>query len=573
MGKRRDMIRKCALVRDLLQENQFTAALELMDELPLEEVTSIEDLYLFADLYEKAERMDKKKEIFYLIYDRTQSRHVLNRLLRLVLRMGDMAEARELFLAYEFGNEVTLDTFELRYLIARAEGESRSALIHILEELKAEEYTEEWGYQLARLYEQEGMRQECICECKDLQLWFGEGKIVEKARELQARCESPDWQPPKDEDIPEPEEPEKDEIIAYAAHPVKITDLGDSEEEEEPRERIAFMEPEVDKEFLGEAVTEVVKEVAAEKDIRSNEVAATEEGVLVDEGVSEVLKEPERPQAAREKKTEAVKNALLGWGFARGTKKPKEEEHTLSDGLSGEGVGEVRKTPKALMEKQMEQPIEQPKEETAVNKEMDLSEEMNPMRGQIPDIRKEVDRILQEGALKSSPEEREQPRQEEKKEPVENSDNFIQDEPEDISERGIHYFTLKRTINQLRQNQQEAHFVFAGGEERITLAVAKRITKELNHVGYFSAGSIVKIAADKLNELKLEEQMEKLSGSCMLVTNAPEMNNSAVMDLFDIMEEKEDQIVVMLSGPFDEMDCFLASHTDLSDKLTYKVRM
>lgn len=125
MGKKRERVRRCKQIRLLIDENKYTKALELIDELPLEEVGSLEDLYLFADMYEKAERLDKKKEIFYLIYERTGSRYILNRLLRLTIRMGDMEEARELYFAYEVAGDVTLDTYELRYLLAKAEGEPR----------------------------------------------------------------------------------------------------------------------------------------------------------------------------------------------------------------------------------------------------------------------------------------------------------------------------------------------------------------------------------------------------------------------------------------------------------------
>ena len=118
-------------------------------------------------------------------------------------------------------------------MLAKAEGASRKVLIDILQELKKEEYTEEWGYQLARLYEQEGRQQECIAECQDLILWFGEGRIVDKARELLNRCLQPDWQPQKDEEIPEPEEPEKVDMIPYASEPVRVREVNWDEDEEE----------------------------------------------------------------------------------------------------------------------------------------------------------------------------------------------------------------------------------------------------------------------------------------------------------------------------------------------------
>ena len=443
MGKRYEMLRRCGQIRNLVEDNKYTKALEQIEELSLSDVNSVDDLYLFADMYEKAERFDREKEIFYIIYERTNSRLALRRLLRLVIRMGEMEEARELFLAYEVLAGVTLDTFELRYLLARAEGQPRSRLIEILEDLKKEEYTEEWGLQLARLYEQEGLREKCIQECKDLKLWFGEGSIVEKAQELLARCESDDWEPPVDEEIPEPELPDREEIFAYAAPPVEIEampEAGEASEAEEPE---------------------------------TAEISDTEEPEAAE------VSEAEEPEAAE--------------------------------------VSEIKK-PETAEAHETARPVQTEK-------------------------------------------------------PAEELDDLLQEEAEDISERGIRYYTLKGVITRIKHSQEIAHFVFAGGEERITLAVAKRIAKELNHVGYFSARSIVKITADKLNQLELAERIEKILGGCMLVTNASELNKKSVEDLVSAIDENGDKMVVMLCGPFDEMDCFLGIYPELSEKMNYKIRM
>ena len=56
--------------------------------------------------------------------------------------------------------------------IARDQGLERKELISILEKLKREEYTEVWGYELAKLYHKEGRKKECIRECNDLIVWF-----------------------------------------------------------------------------------------------------------------------------------------------------------------------------------------------------------------------------------------------------------------------------------------------------------------------------------------------------------------------------------------------------------------
>ena len=477
MGRRYEMLRRCGQIRNLIEDNKYTKALEQIDALSLSDVNSVDDLYLFADIYEKAERFEREKEIYYLIYERTRSRLALRRLLRLVIRMGDMEEAGELFLTYEVVGGVTLDTFELRYLLARAEGEPRSRLIEILEELKKEEYTEEWGFQLARLYEQEGLREKCIQECKDLKLWFGEGDIVEKARALMAKCESDDWEPPTDEEIPEPELPDREAVFAYAAPPVEVEEMEDMEETVEPER--------------GEPATSPQSESM----------------------------EPEEPGEPVQLEAEAPQEA------------PQLEAEAMQEAPQLEPEAPVRETAPLYGEEGVSEPVVTGKTKT-------------PKKPKTP-----------------------------KQKPAKSLEELLADEPEDVSEHGIHYYTLKGVMTRIKYNQGAAHFVFAGGEERITLAIAKRIAKELNHVGYFSARSIVKIAADKLNQLELSEQIEKVLGGCMLVTNAAEMNKKSVENLLQAIEENEGQIVIMLSGAFDEMDCFLGIYPELSEKMSYKIRM
>lgn len=467
MGKKRDMVHRCDLIRELIDARKYTLALEEVDLMDLEEVPSIGDLYLFAELYEKAERLEKKKEIFYAIYERTRSRHILYQLLRLLIRMGDLDEAREMFLAYEVIGGITLDTYELRYRLAKAEGEPRTRLIEILEELKKEEYTEEWGYQLALLYEMEGERQKCIQECKDLKLWFGEGKIIDRAMELKARCEDKDWEPPTDEEIPEPIEEEETETISYAIPPIDVTEMALADDLSEDVSRL--MKPE--------------KEPAPSEEVLSPEMPQEQPT-------------PEMPEAVEASEMPVAQETIA-------------VPDLPEDNGIVEGVSEVRPT--------------KSRPEAAV-----------------PQRLEELDEVLEE--------------------------------QEDVSERGVRYRNLKSTMYHIKRDKGEAHFVFVG-EERIALAVAKRVTKELNHVGSFSAQSIVKIAADKLNGLKLEKQAEKLRGGCMLVINAPELAKETVADIIEFMETNRGNIVVMLAGPFDEMDCFLSIYPELEKKFPYKVRL
>lgn len=175
---RYDTAGRCAQIKNMIEDNQYLKAMEEIESMDFEKIPSIADLYLFADIFLRAEKMGIAKELYYAAYRRTASRPALYRLLMLVIRMGDIEEAKDLYLTYEIIAGVTLDTYELRYRLAKAEGEPGEKLIEILEQLKEDEYTEEWGFQLAKLYEMEGMREKCIEECEDLERWFGAGTIV-----------------------------------------------------------------------------------------------------------------------------------------------------------------------------------------------------------------------------------------------------------------------------------------------------------------------------------------------------------------------------------------------------------
>ena len=330
MGRYDSSVR-CAQIRELIEEKQYLEAMEEIEELRFEEVPTITDLYLFANLFLKAEKMDIAKELYYTVYHRTSSRPALYRLLMLTIRMGDLEEAKELYQAYEIVSGMTLDTYELKYRLAKAEGASYETLIEILEELKKNEYTEEWGYQLARLYELQGRRENCIAECEDLMLWFGSGKIVEKAKELRENCLNPLWQKPNWEEIPEPEEPEDEEEVKVAYAPAQVMDIASNEEPQpEPEVRPAVlggygMTGEPVEEPVAEEVEEVeepVEETAAEE--------ATEKPAEEPEAEEPVAKEVEE-EPVEETVTEEVKEEPVEETETEEAVEEPEVEETISE--------------------------------------------------------------------------------------------------------------------------------------------------------------------------------------------------------------------------------------------------
>lgn len=120
-----------------------------------------------------------------MAYDRSPiGRTIIYRLAEVAVKMKDYELAQEYY--EEFVEIAPHDNMKyvLEYTIKKAQGASYEELIPILEELKEQEYSEEWAYELAYLYHKAGMSEKCVEACDELILWFGDGPYVERALEL-----------------------------------------------------------------------------------------------------------------------------------------------------------------------------------------------------------------------------------------------------------------------------------------------------------------------------------------------------------------------------------------------------
>ena len=153
-------------------------------------------------------------------------------------------------------------------------------------------------------------------------------------------------------------------------------------------------------------------------------------------------------------------------------------------------------------------------------------------------------------------------------------DDDYEEGPADVSDHGIRYWTTRDIVAKVRRRDFDPpHFVLAGGEEKITLTMTKKISKELTRLGYNSAQKVMRITAERMNSIHLMDQIDRLIGRCLLVTEAAELTKESVDELMQVIHEFGDEFVVVLSGPFDEIDCFLQIYPELSEELAYKVRM
>ena len=144
---------------------------------------------------------------------------------------------------------------------------------------------------------------------------------------------------------------------------------------------------------------------------------------------------------------------------------------------------------------------------------------------------------------------------------------------EDVSVNGITYCTLKTAIKKMPQEERTIHFALTGAAPGISLAVAKKLFKELKKNQYFEAKNIGKIQAEKLDEVDLEEWIEKFIGGCMYIENAPALSEESVEKIREMIAKYGKQIVIVLEGDYEKMDDFLGHHRNLEKQICYKIRL
>lgn len=172
-------------MKSLTAEGKYEEAAEIADTINWRKIKNINALVKVGEIYEKVGRYDESRDVLLTAYDKSPiGRMIIYRLAEVAVRTKSFDEAKEYY--QEFVEIAPHDNLKyvLKYEISKAQGADIGTLIGILEELKEQEYSEEWAYELAYLYHKAGMSEKCIDACDELILWFGDGPYVERALEL-----------------------------------------------------------------------------------------------------------------------------------------------------------------------------------------------------------------------------------------------------------------------------------------------------------------------------------------------------------------------------------------------------
>ena len=172
-------------IKSLLAERKYTEAMEIADAIDWRRVKSVSMLCTVSEIYKINKRYEESRDILLLAYERyPNGRMIVYALCELAIKMDDILQAVEYY--KEFVQVAPGDTgsYILLYKIYEAQDVSLEERIEVLKEFKKRDYREKWAYELAYLYHKTGQETNCIAECDELILWFGEGRYVKKAMEL-----------------------------------------------------------------------------------------------------------------------------------------------------------------------------------------------------------------------------------------------------------------------------------------------------------------------------------------------------------------------------------------------------
>ena len=172
-------------IKNLISKKEYAEAMAIADTIDWRRVKNISMLTMVSDLYKINRKYDVSRDMLLLAYDRHPGgRTIVYSLCELSIKLGEFVQAVEYY--KEFVRVAPNDSgrFILKYKIYDAQEVSLEERIRVLEEFKAVDYREKWGYELAFLYHRAGLERQCVSECDEIIITFGEGKYVVKAMEL-----------------------------------------------------------------------------------------------------------------------------------------------------------------------------------------------------------------------------------------------------------------------------------------------------------------------------------------------------------------------------------------------------
>ena len=523
--KRYETIVKIETIRALLEEGEYAQAQQLADEIDPEKLKKPGDVYVLAQAYKMNEKYETAQALLLRLYEERASRRLLEELLELSLLQKDVWMAEQYFEKYQRVSGGDPANYIYEYRIGRLKGKNYEELLPLLQTLKEEQYMEKYAYELAKVYHKLGRSEECLAECSDLILWFGEGRYVEKAKALQAYYTGAIHL-----DEIRGYQSEQESVSGYGAFP-SYTD--------KPEEPTAAVEKSVSEERPQEADAPGETGVAAYEQLMRQ--AAELAGEADPAGETEFIKEAESAGAAElAKETEAVQE----------TEFIKEAESLEMNEFTGEA--DIEKT---AYEKLMEQAAGasenleagfEPFAEEAASGYVQEPEEVVPITTE----EEELLQYLEECNIS-----------------LEETMHTFANIPQVRSQ-------LLQGLDALASDNPECYCMVVTGERKCgKTTFGKDVVKLLYQMSWLKRPKVAVITGTKLNEIALEEKRAQLQGCCLIIEKAGRMTEETAVRLIDFIKNGQTLGMVILEDREKRINLLMRNHPEWSQIFSVRVQL
>ena len=500
-------------IRTLYDAGELEAAKEAADNIRIDRVKDTADMFLLASLYRKCGEYETAKELLQRIYKKKANWRVLEELMEICLAEKKPEEAESYLKEYSRISGGDPRNYIFEYRIGRQLHRPEEKLLPVLQTLKAEEYTEKYAYELAKVYHKLGREQECMAECSELILWFGEGTYVERAKAL----------------------------LAYYRGEISIEDIRleaerrDSGAGSAMEETAAALAPEVSEETTEVPEAEELPEMFVEPEEMLAEAPAWEEAAEPEE---EPMWEPDATLAATEVLEEEpglpedYEQMSLFDAVLRAEEETRATEAEPAEELTEQEAFAEEEEPQPVMEPE-EMPVEEETEET------ELSELGPELTARLAARGISFEAIMKEFA-----------------------------QIETVRKQLIRMLEVVLTV------RKKCHCLIITGEKgsgKTTLGTY--LAKLLYELSYVKSPRVAKISAAKLNTIRLEDKKEQLKNCCLIVQKAGELTEEAASGLLTFINETDVLGTVILEDSQPAMNSLLRNHGECNRMFNNRVHL
>ncbi len=494
MGSYENIV-KIEEMRRRMEEGDISSAQKILDTMEIKKIKNMSDLSLIAEVYAENERYEEALQLYLRIYEKTKSRKSLFQLVDLNIKLRNQEDAESYLKDYEKLAAKDFYKYIFRYKLDKIKGENYEKLIETLETLKNTEYLEKWAYELAKTYYKAGMEKECIQECSDIILWFGEGIYVEKAKLLRSYYSG-------EADKAKIMEELKRRAMEDTGRNLNIDQVKEAEET-----------------LVNQGVQELSAVVAEEEEVYSvNESNAEEEIADFENSLKKDIRIilTENTEESTETEEMFTEELLEGGISVGGFLEGGSAEAGFSEGGFSEGD--------ILEEEFTEDEHKEPEES-----EREIAEQ--EVENVIYQLLEEEDMDEDDKKLKQIAEEQ-------------------QIDLDEVFGNFLHVKTVKKQLVKSLEGIIDVHtktvqLLITGTDGSGKTTLAKDITMFLYKTGKLKSSRIAKIKADKLNSIDIMAKRETLKDCCLVVENASELRKETIDSLLELCRHLRGNIAVI----------------------------